>query len=322
MKKKISALLVLFIAMNTGYTQLTSGAAGLTIKSGSIVSFEGISLTPGNDLTISNNTLSRSAIAASSGSSQSITRLYSFSTPVAYSGWVQIRYTAGELNGNTESTMEIAYNPLTSGGNWVLGSGSTQGSAGTYTVSQNLNSISMAQISAFMYTSTLPVKLVSFTANHQPGLNQLFWETVLEDNMLEFQVERSSDRITFEKMAVLPMNGQASRYTYTDPVFGKGPWFYRLKMIDNDAVASYSKIARLTGEDGMQLIKLSPNPVVNGTLNIYLPVAATIRIYNSSGFQVMQQTLTDGNHMVDVSRLSKGFYTLQNGSAAASFIIQ
>jgi Secretion system C-terminal sorting domain len=321
MKNIYIILLALLSATNTGFTQLSSGAGGLTMKSGSIFSFEGLILTPGSDLMFSNNTLSRSGTAASSGSSQSINRVYSFSTPVAYSGMVQIKYIAGELNGNAESTMEIAFNPLTSGGSWVMGSGSTQCNAGTFTVSKNLNSVSLAHVSAFMYTSTLPVKLISFAANHKPGFNLLFWETAQEENMREFQVERSNNRITYEKIAVIPMIGQPSRYNYTDQVIGKGPWYYRLKMVDHDAIVSYSKITQLLGDDWMQLIKLSPNPVVNGSLNIYLSIATTIRVYNSSGVQVMQQTLTGGNNLLDVSGLSKGFYTIHNGSAVVSFII-
>ncbi len=136
---------------------LSVGSSGFTIKSGTVFSVKGLVLSPSADVTITNNSINFSGTAVTNGSDQSISQAYTFASPLSsYSGLVGIQYSVGELNGNTESDLQIAYNPLSSGGSFVVSSSSNTGSAGSYYVSNTLNSANLGVVTA-LPTVSAPV---------------------------------------------------------------------------------------------------------------------------------------------------------------------
>lgn len=135
--------------LGVGLGYMYTGASGLTIQAGTTFSNDGLVLVPSSTLSINSTSLYRTTTAVTSGASTSITRVYNLTTPLTYSGTAQIVYAAGELNGNTESTLQLGYNSLVTGGTWVVTSGSTQGTAGTYTVSNTATALNIAFLSAF-----------------------------------------------------------------------------------------------------------------------------------------------------------------------------
>ncbi|WP_318347227.1 IPT/TIG domain-containing protein [Aquipluma nitroreducens] len=136
---------------------LSVGSSGFTIKNGTVFSVKGLVLSPSSDVTITNNSINFSGTAVTNGSDQSISLAYTFTSPLSsYSGLVGIQYSVGELNGNTESDLQIAYNPLSSGGSFVVSSSSNTGSAGSYYVSNTLNSVNLGVVTA-LPTVSAPV---------------------------------------------------------------------------------------------------------------------------------------------------------------------
>jgi hypothetical protein len=131
-------------------TLLSGGSGGLSIVSGTIFSVQGLELTPSADVTITSNSITFLATAVAFGSDNSINRVYTFTSPQSsYSGSVGIQYSAGELNGNTESAMQLAYNLLSSGGSFVVTTGSNTGSPGSFYVSNTLSAINLGKVTAF-----------------------------------------------------------------------------------------------------------------------------------------------------------------------------
>ncbi|WP_288982234.1 hypothetical protein, partial [uncultured Flavobacterium sp.] len=155
MKKTITIITLLGI-LNYCKAQVAVGSTGMNIKSGTVLGTQGLVLTPSSDLTIANNTQSLSATATTIGSGQTISRSYNFTSPINYSGTLKINYASGELNGNTEGTLQLVYNPLTSGSGWIITPGSTQGSTGTYSVSNTFSAINIASISGINLLTTTP----------------------------------------------------------------------------------------------------------------------------------------------------------------------
>ncbi|MBC7488266.1 MAG: T9SS type A sorting domain-containing protein, partial [Cytophagaceae bacterium] len=111
---------------------------------------------------------------------------------------------------------------------------------------------------------TLPLTLLSFSAklNHQKTVN-LDWTTASEININRFELETSSDGVQWtkinEQLSTAISNGGAS-YHCTDDHPTSGINYYRLHIIENDNVFSYSKIQVVN--IGMQSGQLNiyPNP--------------------------------------------------------------
>jgi len=124
---------------------------------------------------------------------------------------------------------------------------------------------------------TLPVTLLSFTAQLVNDKVSLAWSTSREENMSYYSIERSYDNKTFDEAALiftadnpLPVNN----YSYKDPVKNVtgSMIFYRLKMVDKNGKYTYSEVrsVRLGNATDSERIAVYPNPVAN-ELHISLP---------------------------------------------------
>lgn len=89
--------------------QLLVGSEGMIIQPGATISFDGLTLTPSTTLTIDNNSIRKNSTPLAG--SPSINRLYQFASPLLFSGTAGINYLTSELNGYTESTLQLAYAP-------------------------------------------------------------------------------------------------------------------------------------------------------------------------------------------------------------------
>ena len=91
----------------------------------------------------------------------------------------------------------------------------------------------------------LPVKLLDFTGNMHAGTVELRWSTSSESNSRNFEVERSSDGISFIKIGVVAAAGNSSvtrSYAFTDPSVAYENNYYRLKQVDLDNKFEYSNV--------------------------------------------------------------------------------
>jgi hypothetical protein len=98
----------------------------------------------------------------------------------------------------------------------------------------------------------LPVTLTIFEARQQAGSARLSWQTATETNNLGFEIQGSVNAREFVKLGfVNSQQGnsiQAQNYTFLDAAFSfrNDPvYYYRLKQIDVDGSAKYSKIVAL-----------------------------------------------------------------------------
>lgn len=102
---------LLLLALRTS-AQVSVGSNGMSVLTGTVLSVDGLSLTPAAALNLTNNTVQRTStpLAGSPG----INRLYQLSAPLLFSGVVRIGYLPSELNGYSESTLQLAYAPAPS----------------------------------------------------------------------------------------------------------------------------------------------------------------------------------------------------------------
>ena len=92
--------------------------------------------------------------------------------------------------------------------------------------------------------STLPVSLVSFSAKKNNGSINLTWTTDDEANLSHYELQRSADGRNFSTIVSVQSKNNVSRTNYTaidnKPLNGIG--YYRLKMVETDGGANFSRI--------------------------------------------------------------------------------
>jgi membrane-bound inhibitor of C-type lysozyme len=104
--------------------------------------------------------------------------------------------------------------------------------------------------------ATLLVNLISFSGKASSEGNILSWSRVEEVNNEGFEVERSLNGVTFEKMSFVAGKGTMSdRVDY--PFVDKQPLanaYYRLKQLDFDQSHTFSRTINVKNESGIKLI--------------------------------------------------------------------
>ncbi len=175
------------------------------------------------------------------------------------------------------------------------------------------------------YTGPIPVEFTTFAANVAGEKIELTWETATETNNKGFEVERSSDDVSFASIGFVDGNGtsaEAHSYSFVDHHATSGTYYYRLKQVDFDGTYAYSNTVEVDFvPTEFSLGQNYPNPFNPTTkIKFALPVAAkvSVKVYNVVGQQVAE--LINGQfelglHEVsfNASRLSSGvyFYTIE-----------
>jgi hypothetical protein len=172
-------------------------------------------------------------------------------------------------------------------------------------------------------STVIPVELISFIAEIDENGIVLKWETATETNNFGFEVERSSNNKTFEKIGQVKGKGtttEKQKYIFRDAnVSSKSKFYYRLKQVDYDGTVTYSDAIEVDYSiipDVFSLSQNYPNPF-NPVTNIkyQLPELSfvTLKVYDVLGEEVatsVNEGKPAGNYEVVFNRikLSSGIY--------------
>ncbi|MBN8707563.1 MAG: LamG domain-containing protein, partial [Bacteroidetes bacterium] len=153
---------------------------------------------------------------------------------------------------------------------------------------------------------TLPVELVSFTAERHSGKVNLFWETKTETNNYGWEIqgqnlEDRSEKQEWETLGFVPGNGtttESHSYVFSSPVTrNTSPVTLRLKQLDLDGKVSYSQLLVVEGTPVLfELGENYPNPFNPSTKISYsVPMTGTVAllVYDALGREV--ETLVNSN---------------------------
>lgn len=265
--KKI--LFILFICFPCWlHAQFVVGTQGMTIKAYATVSIDSLILSPASDITLTNNQLARSNVNQPIGTGNTINHVYTFSSPITYSGNIGFRYDDAEMAGNTESALELAYSATNAGNVWITTTGSMLNTTGN-TIVQNVNNVTISRITATS-NNPLPVTLIDFKANKDEKQQTafLYWNVANELNFETYNVERSTDGKTFTQIGNVKAIAK-SEYHFSDYHPETGVNYYRLQLLNTDGSYSYSPIRTLLfDKDGTQL-NVYPNPVKDESITIH-----------------------------------------------------
>lgn len=166
---------------------------------------------------------------------------------------------------------------------------------------------------------TLPIRLISFSAQQAKNETQLQWRASSTDENEYFVVEKSNDGRKFSPIATVQVKG-VGEYSYSFKDVTGGKTFYRLKLVDVTGRTTHSQIVFVQGTiNSTGLIqKVYPVPAretINTQLLSTKDENATLIITDMSGRTLVAKVyaLSQGinNCAVDIQKLTAGMYILK-----------
>ncbi|WP_162903000.1 T9SS type A sorting domain-containing protein [Taibaiella koreensis] len=170
----------------------------------------------------------------------------------------------------------------------------------------------------------LPVTFTHIEANRDGANALVTWGTASETNNQGFDIERSADGKAFAKIGYqrsLAIGGNSDEkleYSFTDSKPLPGLNQYRLKQLDKDGKATYSKVAQVIF-GGAGAVKVFPNPANNGKVNVDASGVQSIEVFTLTG-QKLNVPVTYGtnSHELNISSLASGSYTVRINTATGA----
>lgn len=238
--------------------------------------------------------------------------------------------TTGALLNNVTVTIASPESPTTGTkalGEYKMG----QATAGTYSVTFSLPDylpltvdvelVNGAELilNVSLLQLALPVSLTDFTAEATGKTTSLRWSTAVETESDFFDVERSNDGQTFDRIGSLAAAGESTDlrdYAFTDAAPLSGANYYRLRMVDLDGRVAFSDVRRVDFAAERALV-VFPNPV-SQRLMLSQRLSGEAAIYRADG-QLLRR-VEAGATSVDVTQLAAGQYFLRVGKEVVAFV--
>ncbi len=202
---------------------------------------------------------------------------------------------------NAASTLSIQ---SWTGSSWSTPFGSAKGAT------SGIGTISASGVSFFgdMVVSssekTLPSESIRFTAEPKEEIVDLKWAASNAAKTDYFNIERSSDGITFEIIKKLEAAGNRkdeSLYHTIDVIPLPGKSYYRVKKIDTDRTFSYSDVRTVNRKEKssqentmIDINNIMPNPFIERfaiTYNLKKASKVNLQLLNMNGEIIHQETL-------------------------------
>ncbi|MGG9971386.1 T9SS type A sorting domain-containing protein [Ferruginibacter sp. SUN002] len=170
-----------------------------------------------------------------------------------------------------------------------------------------------------------PVKFTGFSATKKDNSALLAWQITNEDaNVLSYEVERSTNGVTFTKVTSLaPKNNGLTNNTYnlTDDNLSSlqsSVVYYRIKQVDKNGAVIYTDIKSVRVTAKGVVIGVYPNPVQNTTklsLDLTDDATVTVNITDATGREVKRVNFnaTKGLNIrpIDMTSFASGSYLLK-----------
>lgn len=241
---------------------------------------------------------------------------------------VRFTYLNAELNGLDGNSLALWQSPNNI--SWT-DIGFTSRDAATHYVEKD----GLSNLSKFTLSSTnnaLPVLFSSFSVQCANGASILAWKTAQEQNSHSFNVQKTTDGVQWQTIAILPAAGNSNTqkaYSYTDGS-SSGKTFYRIAEYDANGLLMYSGLVSSNCEVGNTNITIYPNPVRDMLwIGLNASAASTVKteLSDSKGVLVRMQSdnITRGTNKfsVNMQGLPAGIYEMSlywNNGTSTKFI--
>jgi hypothetical protein len=324
---KLTTLATLLFAVLQCTAQIFSvgSSSALTVQSSTIFHADGLTLTPSADFTLSNLLLNKNSTLTNVPINPSINRAYKFNTTTnAFTGTVQIDYDDTELNGLTESLLQVN---IDNGSTWTAVTSAVNDATNNYVLSNPVSSVTLNELSLASALAPLPLQWLSFTAQQQNNSEVLLnWSTAAEQNSKDFTVQHRTNNSSWQTLSVLAAAGNSNNtryynYVHTRPLTGVN--YYRILQADLNGKQSYSDIKSVRF-NASSIFTIIGNPVTNAVLQVQMNSSAPVfmSLYSSDGKLLLQKNILPGINTVDMSRYAKGMYWIKAGEQSEKISVQ
>jgi hypothetical protein len=168
---------------------------------------------------------------------------------------------------------------------------------------------------------TLPIDWQSFTGTTDNKFNYLNWVTASEQNTQSFEVQRSKDGVSFERIGTVTAAGTSNMsksYNFTDRTPLVGQNYYRIRMIENTGNDAYSNVVVLEVSGQPSGYTVYPNPTAD-QITLELEADKTelveVQIMDVLGRVVVEKSFSVVNGknqlQLDLKKLVAGNYSLK-----------
>lgn len=170
-----------------------------------------------------------------------------------------------------------------------------------------------------LYTTAsapLPVELSYFEGYETNSNVNLIWATEMEKNNIGFYIQRATNGTEWSTIGFVDGNGTTTdrqEYSFIDSELERGnTYYYRLKQVDFDETYNHSDIISITYKSySVQPISIYPNPVVNDLNIIHTEANGTIKIFDSLGQIIKNESINESESRINLRDLHNGVYFVQ-----------
>lgn len=247
---------------------------------------------------------------------------YTNSCPV-YSQGFSVRYRLRRTFNNESVTFLVGGDDgyrlsLNGGTNWVIENWNDHNwMTGSYTATLNgtydmvleyYEANGSNRVTFDMNAMVLPVELLRFNGNLQNNQTHLYWATTLNSNTQEFTIQKSTNGSTYTNAGQVKASAGIKtatgvQYAFTDAVAFTGNQFYRLKMVDQNGIVTYSEVITVKNNTNGEL-RVYPTVLHAGNQLVFESTKQqeniTLTITDIMGRPVMQQHLPVLNNQTTI----------------------
>jgi len=176
----------------------------------------------------------------------------------------------------------------------------------------------------------LAINLLELNATLTRDKNVLLnWKAYADQDASGFEVERSKDQITWERIGSLAASTASftSDYSLLDQQPLQGKSYYRLKMVERSGSSRYSSTRLIQLDQLITKLRIYPNPVKNDvtiSFNSTVNETATLFVISLTGDVVLKKiiSLNQGDNRVQLPTigLSNGLYLIELVTPEKTFI--
>jgi len=176
--------------------------------------------------------------------------------------------------------------------------------------------------------SPLPVVFQNFTATYAgKGIAALKWNLDNVSGYTGFEVERSADGISFERIASIKTDNTTTSYAYNDKVCCVESYLYRINAIAKSGDNAYSAIKLVRLPDAAKAANIA-HALNSDVLEIITPGndnMKTVNVYNMNGQRMIALNFTETERSISLSGLAQGMYlveVVQDGNVTRKKIVK
>lgn len=162
----------------------------------------------------------------------------------------------------------------------------------------------------------LPVLFKSFYATKNNSNVVLNWSTAQEFNNNNFEIQRSTDGVNWNVVAVMLGAGTSyteKQYSYTDKNVTAAVVYYRIRQVDMDSKYTYSTVKTIRSNEATPVTKVyAAGKNVNVEFNSAVKDNVVVRIITTNGQVIAQQSYQQPSYKITLNTNSNaGVYLVQ-----------